>query len=259
MMPVSDFDNWLEGLRRDLMERIKSSREYIDYVGEVRCSGEGFYVWKKSGRVTIRRRGGAILMQLTPFELEVVTPISINLQFNQDWHEWYEKKLPMDLLLSGMRRYIVACEEREILRMLTEDAKVFDLSDEELGRGELGEVIDYILSQGCYPDTLLVHPLQLLKLLKEASFTSRWNLDQEVMIGKGRRFLGLLGDLSVYGTMILPQSTGILYEREQVMVKKTPLSISFLDPSDQTVMLVREDIYAWTVDDGAIAKINLKT
>lgn len=110
-----------------------------------------------------------------------------------------------------------------------------------------------------FADTLLVHPLQLPKLMEEKSFISRWALPNWLVDTKGPGFIGIIGNLSVYGTTGISESTGLLYDKRQIKVRKTPLSVKFDDYDYPKVLQITESLFAWSKDSGAIVKLTLKT
>lgn len=256
---LDSFESWLKSLETDLSRRIKDSRRYPTYVDEVICNTEKFYIWKKSGRDTIKREGDVTIIWLAPLQSGLISPIPIRVSVPGDWRNWYEGRTIMDIYIGDVCRYVATREEQIVIETLSKDVKVFGLDSEVFTRDQLREPVNYISSQGNFADTLLVHPLQLPKLIEEKGFVPKWNLPRGIVDKKGLAFIGLMGALSIYETIGVSESTGLLYEKRQIKIRKTPLSIKFDDYDHPRTLNVIEYIFAWTVDDGAIAKISLKT
>ena len=135
------------------------------------------------------------------------------------------------------------------------NTKVFETKSETFTLDELREAIDYITSCGNFANTMLINPLQRIELRKAKGFVPYWNLAQEYVKKEGSAFVGLYGQLTVYSTTGLPKPIGLIFEKGMVKVRKTPLSIKFDDYSNPKILNLGEDIFAWSVDDGAIATI----
>jgi len=247
---------WLEHLEADLSKDIKEGRRFRSYVGEVICNTESFYTWKKGGRDTVRKEGNATIIDLAPFQTKAVSPIPIRFRLSGDWYNYYEGKTI--LVLGGICRSVVSLEEKAIFDTLAKDVKVFELSSNVCKLDMLQEAIHFIGSEGSFADTLLVNPLQIPKLLGEKGFIPRWSLGQGYIEQKGEAFAGLLGHLSVYETAELSVSEVLLYEKSETRVRKTPIVVKFDDYSNPKILAIKEDIFAWTLDNESIAKIALK-
>jgi hypothetical protein len=250
-------ENWLKKLEIDIRELVKSTRRFHSYVGEVICNTDKFYIWKKGGRNTVENRGNTTIIKLAPFQSESVHPISIRFDLDGDWVERFEDRHFVDM--SGIGRSVTAREEQIVAETLMIDSKAFNLDSEVCKLDGLREAIGFIETEGNFADTLLINPLQTPKLMCQESFISKWSLPAEYPQRHTFAFVGLLGHLLVYETVGLSQTTALLYQKNESRVRKTPLSVKFDDYSHPRKLAVGEDLFAWTVDWGAMAKITLRT
>ena len=257
---MPDFQTWLKGLETDLKSRVRDSRRFPSYVGDVICPSERFYVWKSGGRTTTRREGNVNVVELALPRIETVSPIPIRLRSRGEWRTYYEDKAVM-VILGDFCKYIIVNEERIIAETLTRDARVCDIDEETFTTENLHEALSYINSQGNFADTMLVHPVQVSRLWRKKGFVSKYDrsIDRQRLANeKGKGFAGWVGQLSVYKTWGVSESEGIVYEKRQAKVRKTPLDISFDNYTNPDIFSVNEDMFAWTVEDGAIAKVTLQ-
>ena len=72
---------------------------------------------------------------------------------------------------------------------------------------------------------------------------------------KGLNFIGLMGELSVYQTASLKVTEGLLYEKSQTRLRKTPLSVKFENYENPKTLEINEKIFAWAIDDYSLTKI----
>jgi len=250
--------DWLESLEKELYERIKRSRRYANFVDEVICNKEDFYIWKKGSPNTTRIEGHTTIIELGPLQTKLVSPIPINLKISGDWRSRYEQKAYMGVLLGDLCRDVTIREEQIIVHTLMKNVKAFEIDNGTFSLDGLRDAINHISSQGNFADTILVNPMQLVKLREKSEFIPYYNLWQKSVEEKGYGFIGLLSHLSVYATAVLSESIGLIYEKRETKVRKTPLSIKFDDYNNPKTLNIVEDMLAWTTDDGALAKITLK-
>jgi len=252
------FKEWLKSIENDIKERIKDGRRYLAYVDEVICSAEEFYIWKKDGRDTIKTERNVTIIKLAPLRTIPVSPILIDVRVLGEWRRWYEEKVIIDLYIGSICRYVITREHQIIVETLSKDVKVFDICGEVFTRDKLREPINYINSRGNFADTLLIHPLQTPKLIEGKNFVPKWSLPKTLVNSKGPNFVGLLGALSVYEIVGISESVGLLYDKRQIKVKKTPISVKFDNYDYPEKLNVTESLFAWSVDDEAIVKLTLR-
>jgi len=255
-MPIS-FQEWLKSLQEDLYGRIKKSRRYQNYVDRVICNTGDFYIWKKSDKDSIEEEDDATIITLAPLKPLLISPVSINFKVSGNWRDWYEQGALMDVFLGGICRAVITREEQIFTKTLLQNAKAFAIKDRTFTPENLKEAINHINSFGYSADILLVNPSHLMNLVEVREFIPYWSFRQDYIIGKGPGFIGYLGQFEVFANIGLPKSIGVIYEKRMIKVRKTPLSIKFDDYSSPRILILEEQMYAWSIDDGAMAKIEL--
>ena len=255
----NSFKDWLESLQNDLYDRIKKSRRYPSYIDKIICNKKDFYIWKKSGRNAVEKDGNATIIKLAPLKTISVSPTPIRLRLLGNWRDWYEQGSIMGVLLGGICRNVASKEERIVAETLMQGAKTFTVRSETFTFDSLNDATNYIATCGNFADILLVNPLQITKLREVKGFIPYWNLGQQHVEKIGFGFIGYLSQFSVFTTTGLSESTGLIYEKRMAKVRKTPLSIKFDDYSNPKMLVVEEDMFAWTMDDEALARITLNT
>lgn len=246
----SDFGRWLANIETDLKRRIKDCRLYPSYVGKVICNDEEFRLTEIGRRIFDRNAG----IEGAQVRSKKVSSASIRHRERGDWRKLYDEKVIVNL--GNICKCVFAREEQIVVETLTKDAKVFELNSVTLKRDELQNAIDYV-NEGSFADSLLV---QKYNVVSKGDFTPKRKLKNfsKILATMGPAFIGRIGHLDIYRSIGVPQSTALLYERRQINVKKTPLNVGFDDYDRPEILSLDEDMYAWSVKDGALARIILE-
>lgn len=255
----NSFKDWLESLQNDLYDMVKKSRRHPSYIDRTICDKKSFYIWKKSGRDAVEKDGNTTIIKLAPLKTISVSPTLICLRLLGNWRGWYEQGSIMGVWLGGICRNVARKEERIVVETLMQSAKNFTVRSETFTFNSLKDATNYIATCGNFADILLVNPLQITKLRDVKEFIPYWNLGQEHTEKMGSGFIGYLSQFSVFTTTGLSESTGLIYEKRMAKVRKTPLSIKFDDYNNPKMLIIEEKMFAWTMDDEALAKITLNT
>jgi len=252
MPPETSFKNWIEKLITNLKTGINKAREYRSFVDRIICETGVFYIWKLDASETEQKDG--VTLPTNKFKLQTISPVPVHLKYH-NVHHWYENKTPIDYLIDELSRMVVFYEERVFFETLTSDLETMELNSNVFTRETMKKPISYIISQGNRADTLLIHPIQSSNLINENSFLPYWKMPPSLLEGKGKRFIGMMGYLSVYETIVVPENIGILYEKINVKIRKTLLNIGFKNNS----LFISENMFAWSVKDGTVIKVGLSS
>ena len=248
------FEGWLKDLEGQVKESVRGSRAFNSFFHEVFCNNDDFIMWKKNGRDETVQINGGTLTQIAPYKPETVKPAELRLRVRNDWKEAYEQKV--FIVLGGLSRHIFGWEHKQALATLASKAKTYEIESDVPTRPLLNGAIDNINSEDNYADTLLVSPLQLTNLMDVKGFIPYWNFPENFVNQKGSGFIGIMGELSIYHTPALAITEGLLYDKSQTRLRKTPLSIKFENYENPEYLEVAEKIFAWPVDDYSIARLH---
>jgi len=253
-----EFEKWLKNTIENIKKEILNERDFSFYVNDITLFDCGeLKIWKKIGRDETRVNGNTTTVTLAPIVSEMVTPSPIRLKFDNKYQTLYSTDQTRNTIVNIAKTVSIE-ENKTVIQILSNGAKTFGARTNILTYDALQPAIEYIKPGGNYPDTLLINPFHFPKMIRQNGFTPYSKLSPDFVALKGRHFKGLFNELSVYQTPNLAENEIILYKKQYVEVKTTPLDLNFNSVQNPESLYFSEDLYVWSVDDFAIAKVSLE-
>ena len=243
---------WRKAIREEILASIQAYRCDKELFGEVYGDAERAavgLVWRNR-----RKPKAKAVSEAGPADIEP----SLIIESAQPEHIRIEKGIW--LLTDAIARDVAATERVELMKCLAREAEEFATAQDRLARKDVMKAVKWIEGNDHHADTVVIAADDEVTLLENKEMTRIEAPFRRYFtsVAKACPFVGVMGALNVYAVSELPAGTWLVYEKDIIRGRRTPLAIKFDDAVQPRHVVITEDCVAWTMQKTALAKVCLK-
>jgi len=257
------YSEWLDEFRAKIEEGYESHRMdrcLAGFVSEVERPARRLI--KMSGPIVafFGIPEGGELPPPVKVTMSEVTPINVGFPVNlKDWADDPERTY-MDMFMMQIGERIAENEVWAIVKGMVDNAGHTLEAEKkgELTKNDVEKAKDWVGNQGTYADTLIVYLEQKTEFLKRGELVEAtpnvlgWIPEER----RGRHFSGLVNGLFAYWTRFT-KGLAIVYERNAIMVRKTPFKIDFDNSTHPSALNIEKWCSSAPTIEQGVVKITL--
>lgn len=200
--------------------------------------------------------------QLQPYVFSTRNVTPLNIGFTIDMKNWATEpeRYGMDLFMMQIGEIIAENEAFVIVKGMFDNAghSVKAEVQGQLSKSDIKKAEDWMRNQGWYADTIILHYEQEMQfrlkgeLLESHLIPINWVPHED----RGPHYSGKINGLNVYW-MRFNKGTAIVYDKDEIILAKTPLNIEFDNLDHPTKLVIERWCSSAPIDERGVVKIIL--